>query len=583
MRRVGLASLVLAVLAVGFVAGAWVTWHASARNGGASARKVLYWVDPMHPSYRSDKPGIAPDCGMALEPVYADETPSTSSSRPANSLRVRLERQQVIGIEVSPVLATTVSRTIRSLGRVAVDENRVYRLVATAEGIVRSLGASAVGSFVRKEQVLLTFYSTDFLSAQQAYYYALTTLERVSADRQEAGEQLLATNAQLRSALDGLRNLGMSERQLVELGKTRKLTRDIELRSPATGYVLSRDVFPAQRLERGEELYRIADLSRVWVIVDVLEGDAEHLRPGTAVTVSLPRNQGPPMPARVADALPQYDRATGTFKVRIEVNNPAMALRPDMSVDVALPVTLPSVVCVPPDAIVDSGLRATVFVDRGEGYFEPRRVELGWRSDDQVEVVHGLSPGERIVVSGTFLLDSESRMRAAEMGINEPEIDLVCGMEVDRGSAKAAGRVSTRDGRTFYFCSDMCKKQFDAEPSKFVPKEPGSAPPPARAVSPPPLHGTAPAPVSRTTPPDTDQARAEVLARIHAADHGVNETAADADGHTAFALDPVCGAEVETAAPTTPRSTHRGTTYYFFSEACRAEFEKDPEKYAAKK
>jgi RND family efflux transporter MFP subunit len=571
MKRV--LAVVLAVVALGlaFAAGSWVTWRLGSPGGASSVaqRTVLHYSCPMHPSYTSPHDGDCPSCGMRLEPVYAGEAASKAETLPANVLKVSSERQQLIGLRIAPVETTRSSRSVRTVGRVTVDENRVYKLTATVEGVVRSLSATAAGAFVRKEQVLLTFYSTDFLSAQQAYFYALNTLERVSANREDTSEQLLATNAQLRSALDGLRNLGMTDAQLAELAKSRKLTRDIELRSPVTGYVLARNVFPAQRLERGEELYRIADLTRVWVLADVFESDAPYVRPGTRMRVSLAYRQAASIEGRVSDVLPQSDRSTRTARVRLEVDNRDLALRPDMFVDVELRVDLPPALTVPAEAVVDSGRHKTVFVERGNGYFEPRRVEIGWRSDDRVQVVRGLMPGERVVSSGTFLLDSESRMRAAARGIVQMEVDPVCGMELDGDEAAAGGRTSTYRGEKYFFCSDACKRQFDREPDRFT-QPPAPAPAPRRVTASP-----RPAPAA-------DHAATEdrLSERIAAADQGLNSTADDAQGRSIFATDPVCGAEVETTAPGVLKATHGGQTYYFVTAECRAAFVKDPVAYA---
>jgi RND family efflux transporter MFP subunit len=169
------------------------------------------------------------------------------------------------------------------------------------------------------------------------------------------------------------------------------------------------------KINRGEELYRIADLRRVWVVADVFLHEARHVRAGMKATVSVPE-QGTALPATVAQILPQFDAAARTLKVRLEVANPDFTLRPDMFVDVGLSVSVPPAVAIPADAIIDSGLRKTVFVQSGEGVFEARSVETGWRFGDEVEIVAGLSPGERIVTSGTFFLDSESRMRPPVSG-----------------------------------------------------------------------------------------------------------------------------------------------------------------------
>jgi Cu(I)/Ag(I) efflux system membrane fusion protein len=170
--------------------------------------------------------------------------------------------------------------------------------------------------------------------------------------------------------------------------------------------------------------------------------------------------------ATVGPSEPIFDEATATLKVRLEAANPRRALKPGMFVDVEFPVNLPSALVVPADAIVDSGLRKTVFVDRGNGYFEPRLVETGWRAGDDVEVSKGLLPGERIVISGTFFVDSESRMKGATRGASPvPVLDPVCGMHVDPSEAANAGRTAADGEHVFFFCSDKCKQQFVAGPS----------------------------------------------------------------------------------------------------------------------
>src|SRR5919204_3226655 len=185
--------------------------------------------------------------------------------------------------------------------------------------------------------------------------------------------------------------------------------------SPADGFVLARNTFPGLKFDRGFELYRIADLRKVWVLADVFPQDARHVRPGMRSEVAVPE-QGVALPGTVREILPQFDAMTRTLKVKIALDNPGYLLRPDMFVEVRVAVELPSAVVVPSDAIVDSGLVKRVFVQSGEGLFEPRVVVTGWRAGDQVEIVKGLSAGEIVVTSGTFFLDSETRMRPPPSG-----------------------------------------------------------------------------------------------------------------------------------------------------------------------
>jgi Cu(I)/Ag(I) efflux system membrane fusion protein len=222
---------------------------------------------------------------------------------------------------------------------------------------------------------------------------------------------------------------------------------------------------------KGNEFYRIADLSRIWIFADIYENEGQHFRPGMKVKVSLP-HQGKAFQARVSDVLPQFDGATRTLKLRLEAENPNYLMRPEMFVDVELPLSLPPAVIVSADAVLDSGLKKTVFVDRGNGLFEPREVETGWRMGNRIEIVKGLMPGERIVVSGNFLIDSESRMELAAAGlVGTLRKDPVCGVDVSVNKAEKAGRKSILQGKTYYFSSDECKQQFDKNPEPYVKRQ----------------------------------------------------------------------------------------------------------------
>jgi len=567
MKKPFLAALALVGIGLVFAAGSWVGWRsASAANQSAQQQKVLHYACPMHPQYHADKPGDCPSCGMRLEPVHGGDRAPGGTPLPAGLLTVSAEKQQLIGVRTAVAELGPASRTIRAVGWVEVDEDRVYRLVATADGVVRDLRPNSAGRLVERDEVLLTYYSNEFLGAQQAFYYALTTRERIRGGTSELTEEAILSSAQLRSAVDGLRNLGMSDTQIAALGTTRKLVRDIELRSPVTGYVLSRTVFPKQRLERGAELYRIADLGRLWVLADLFESDAPYVRPGAEALLTF-QQTGPPVRARVSNVLPRVDRTTRTLKVRLEIDNKDMALRPDMFVKVEMNASLPPAITVPWEAVVNSGANTLVFVDRGSGHFEPRRVETGWRADDRVEIVRGLTAGERIVVSGTFLLDSESRLRLAGMDLSDIETDPVCGMTVERARAEAEGLTVAHGQATHYFCSDPCRKAFLANPAKFRSAVAAAPLPPARSNAAPPTR--------RQRAADTR----DLPDYLRPGDDDLNTTSKAADGRTIFATDPACGAEVDTTAPDVLKSVHNGRTYYFVSAECKAEFDRDPAKY----
>ena len=464
--------LVVSILLLGsaFAAGTWYQHRSAQARGGASDRKVLYYVDPMHPAYRSDKPGIAPDCGMQLEPVYADGGPAEAvaggSPRPVGAVRVSPEQQQLLGVRVGVVEKGATTQAVRLFGRVTPDESRVYTLNAALEGSIREVSAVTTGSQVRKDQWLASFFSYDARTPLQAYITALDVqdldpagLKRV--DVRIAAGATAATSAEF--SLERLRSFGMSTRQIAEVKRTRRIPLTIGIHAPADGFVIARNVSLGQKFDRGAEWYRIANLDKVWIVADVLADEAAHLRPGSRALVTIP-NQPTKLTAVASEVLPQFDPATRTLKVRLVADNPGFALRPDMFVDVEFPVERPAAVTIPVDALIDSGLRRTVFVERGPGQLEPRAVETGWRSGDRVEVVSGLEPGERIVTSGTFLVDSESRLKAAAAGVHgAASTDPVCGMEVDEAKAKAAGKTLQHGGKTYFFCSEQCMGKFQGE------------------------------------------------------------------------------------------------------------------------
>jgi RND family efflux transporter MFP subunit len=286
------------------------------------------------------------------------------------------------------------------------------------------------------------------------------------------GRHALAPSQQasvsLQTYIDALESLGMSKQQMNELASTKQITDKIFIVAPATGFIIGRNVSPGQQFEKGTEWYRIADLSRVWVLADLFRNEAEYVRPGMKVQVTIPETKKT-LSAVVSTVLPQFDATSRTLKVRLELDNPGYTLKPDMFVDVEIPITLAPAMAVPMDAVFDSGLRKTVFVDRGNGFFEPREVETGWRMGSQVEIVKGLKPGERVVISGNFLIDSESRLEMAAAGMQQTlSKDPVCGVDVSMKNAAKAGLKINYGGQVYYFDSVQCKQQFEKDPKRYA-------------------------------------------------------------------------------------------------------------------
>jgi len=401
---------------------------------------------------------------MRLEAVYGGEasTADVGLSGMPGLVQVSAAKQQLIGVRTDLVQRASNSNALRVPGRIAVDDSRQYRLVAAADGWIRELGSSPAGTFVKKDEVLASYYVRDLVSTQQGYLYAFDINSQYEQAQTNNVLQRNTASLNLRTALDALRSLGMADLQVEELRRTHTPASEMRLYSPVTGFVLARNISPGQRFDKGSELYRIGDISHVWVMTDIFEKDREFLLPGAMAMV---RYRGRDLPARMNDALPQFDPQSRTLKTRFELDNPGFVLRPDMFVDVEVRVNMPAAITIPADAVIDSGRRKTVYVDRGSGFFEPRLVNTGWRLGDRVQVTDGLEPGERIVVSGNFLIDSESRMKLSAASVPETpailtEKDPVCGMEVDPKALQAVQLQHA--GRRYTFCSEKCKRDFEA-------------------------------------------------------------------------------------------------------------------------
>jgi len=475
MRNRTVALLLLVVAAGCFLAG--YSQH-SHPGSSSSTRTILYYADPMNPGFRGEKPGLAP-CGMALEPVYADSAPARAGDGAPAVVQVRPGVEQLIGVKVETVQLAPWSQTIRMPGTVLADENRVYRITAATDGWVKKVLPPTTDSLVRKDEVLATFYAPEFFSGLKAYLYALRSMKRTVDSGDDAAPQMETNNSNIENYKVSLRNLGMTEPQLDAIGRTMQGTDNVEIRSPASGIILNRNISYGQRFAKGVDLYRIADLSRVWIAVDIYDDAALLTKPGMRMEVTSPY-LGKPTYATLADVPPRFDPATRTLKLRLAADNPGFLLRPDMFVDVLFKVSRPAALTVPADALLDSGLHKSVFVELSPGRYQARSVETGRATGERVEIVKGLAAGERVVVSGNFLLDSESRMKggkpAAPATAAPPEtsvatsVDPNCGMPVNQGRAHAAGLESRYQGKNYYFCTASCKNQFDRSPAQVLAK-----------------------------------------------------------------------------------------------------------------
>jgi RND family efflux transporter MFP subunit len=405
------------------IAGAWVAGYGYGRWYGktavASAKgaaRILYYVDPMHPWYKSDKPGVAPDCNMKLVPVYEGEQAQYENKLPTDmapgTVRITPEKQQLIGVEYGTAEYRAGVETVRAAAKVAMDETRIARVHSKIEGWIDQVSADFTGKYVEKGQPLLTIYSPEALATQQEYLLALKAKALLADD--PMGHHLAGSqDTMLAAARKRLELWDISDEQIARLEQTKDPIKNLTLYAPISGFVTERNAFPRQRVNADTVLYTIADLSTVWVIADVFEYEAAQIHIGQAASMTMPYQPGRTFHGKVSYILPQVDAATRTLKVRIEFANPGNQLKPEMFGDVEFRTGGAPSLTVPQSAVLNSGLRQVIFVDRGDGYLEPRDVKTGRQFDGRIEILSGIKAGERIVTSGNFLIDSESQLNAA--------------------------------------------------------------------------------------------------------------------------------------------------------------------------
>jgi RND family efflux transporter MFP subunit len=372
-------------------------------------RKILYWQDPMHPAYRSDKPGIAPDCGMKLVPVYADEA-EAMAEMPPGTVRLSAEKQQLVGVTLGRAEVRALSKTVRAVAKIAVDERSLTHAHTKVEGWLEDVFVNYVGESIRHGQPLFTLYSPELLSAQQEYLIALKAKrELASSPAPEIGR---STEALYAASRDRLRLWDVSDEQIRQLEETGQPQRTITFYAEHGGVVMERKALPHMRVEKNTDLYTIADLSRVWAIAEVYEYEAPLLSVGQPARMTLTALPGRVFTGKVSFIYPQLDSQTRTLKVRMDFDNPGMQLRPEMFANVEFEVGLGRKLVVPESAVLDSGLKQYVFLNRGDGYFEPREVRVGMRTGGFVVIDGGLQAGDEVVTSANFLIDSESKLKA---------------------------------------------------------------------------------------------------------------------------------------------------------------------------
>jgi len=383
--------------------------HESHGASVAESRKVLYWYDPMHPNYKADKPGIAPDCGMDLVPMYEGQ-----GGVEEGMIKVTPERQRALGVRTAHVEEKVIARTLRTSGQVVPDETRIAHVHVKTPGWIEDVYVDFVGQMVKKGQPLFTFYSPDLVATQEEYLIAKRGQQSLGASPYK--EVAHHSESLLASARQRLKLWDLSDAQIRRLDETGQVSRTITVYSPVTGYVTERKAYPQISVTGDTDIYTVTDLSRVWVTADVYESELPYVKVGQPASIKLSYVPGKNFNGRVTYSYPMLDPQTHTAKVRIDVPNAGLLLKPNMFADVELHINYGKNMVVPQEAVLNSGTMQTVFVVHEDGKFEPREVTVGPTVDGQTIIEFGLEPGESVVSSGNFLLDSESRMKSSATG-----------------------------------------------------------------------------------------------------------------------------------------------------------------------
>ncbi len=383
--------------------------QATLKQSSSMAKEPVFYRNPMNPSITSPVPA-QDEMGMDYIPVYADDGGDTSV--PAGTVTIDPTVVQNIGVRTTAAKLTTLSRTIRTVGRVAFDEERVARLHPKYDGWVEKMFINKTGDRVRKNTMLMAIYSPQLVATQEEYLLALNNAEILKnspfPDVREGAQSLL------RSARERLQLLDVPKHQIKQLESKRKIMKGLHIHSPFDGIVMKIGAREGQRITPETELYMIADLSRVWVIVDLYEDDLPWVREGDTAEMKVAGIPGRTFTGKVSYIYPYMEAKTRTVKMRLEFDNPELALKPDMFANVSVQAGKQiDALIVPSEAIIRTGEQEQVFVQRGPGKYEPRKVVIGVDSEGQVQILKGIKAGEIVVTSSQFLIDSESKLKEA--------------------------------------------------------------------------------------------------------------------------------------------------------------------------
>ncbi|MDD2852032.1 MAG: efflux RND transporter periplasmic adaptor subunit [Desulfuromonadaceae bacterium] len=439
----------LTVITLTIVAGSWLYksgklsklpgFHKDDGHNHLEQTTKPLWTCSMHPFIIKDKPGTCPICGMELIKKLADaqnvavQTPEQKQQ--ADMLgHVSMSATQRVMANVATVeaKASSLNKEINAVGIVQYDQSRQAKATAWIAGRIDKLHVNTVGAYVNKDKPVAEVYSPDLVATQQEYLLAVKSREQLKASPipsiSQNGAGLVA------SAKQRLMLFGVKESQIAELEKSGTPNIRLPIYTPISGIVIEKLVQQGQYVNVGDVLFNVADLSSVWVEVEVYENEFPNIHLGQHVEINSQSFPGKPFTGRISYIYPFLDPKTRTVKARVEMPNPGMKLKPDMFVNAIIKVPLGSGIVVPVTAVMDTGKRQVVWVETSAGMFEPRDVQVGQRTDDKIQILSGINPGDKVAVSGGYLIDSESQLKGAGGRENMPGMN----MDEPKGAKPAA-------------------------------------------------------------------------------------------------------------------------------------------------
>lgn len=409
--------------------------------GGAG----LYWFRTYTPTRQTSQPaGVQPVAvgSAGSQSVSTDKSPNVATEAPLVPVQLTLERMQSVGVETGTVEWKQLTDHIRATGTVDTNERLISYVQVRFSGYIRKVFANATYQFVKKGDPLFTIYSPDLVATQNEYLLALqdeNLLRHSTVDGVASGARALTSAAEAR-----LRQWDIPQAEIAAVKESRQSISDLQIDSPVSGYITERNALPNLYADPSTHLYTIADLSRVWVYAQIFQDDVGRLKPGDPAHITVDSYSGRVFPGRIESILPQVDLATRTVRVRLDIANPDLKLKPGMFVNADFETSLGRQLVVPSSAVLQSGVRQLAFVDQGGGRLEPKEVTTGARVGDELIILKGLNPHQRVVTSANFLIDSESQLQAAAGSYAPPP-----------PGASAAAPQPSRDARaTIQFTTD---------------------------------------------------------------------------------------------------------------------------------